>query len=73
MFQYKQDQYSINTRFITDLRKCIVRRGTLDQGKGYFEIRDKHNKDGEVIRITFATEALYKQWGLIFMESVKSD
>jgi hypothetical protein len=30
-----------------------VRKGTLEKGAGYFEIRDKTDKKAEVIRISF--------------------
>lgn len=73
IFQYKQDRYSINARYITDLRNCIVRKGTLEKGQGYFEIKDKGDKNAEVIRITFDDDATYKKWGIVFMESIKSD
>ena len=72
-FQYKKDQYEINARFITDLRRCGVRRGTMEKDQGYFEIRDKQDKNADVILITFDNKELYQQWGKVFMESMRSD
>lgn len=63
----------MSARFITDLRKCVVRKGTLEKGQGYFEIRDKNDAKAEVIRITYESEEEYKKWGLVFMESVRPD
>lgn len=73
MFQYKQDQYSINARFITDLRKCQVRKGMLEKDQGYFEIKDKQDKNADVVLITFDNNEEFKKWGLVFMESIRSD
>jgi hypothetical protein len=73
IFQYKQDRYSINARFITDLRNCNVRKGTLDKGQGYFEIKEKNDPKAEVIRITFENSEVYTKWGIVFMESIKQD
>jgi hypothetical protein len=50
-----------------------VRKGQLEPGKGYFEIRDKIDSKSDVIRITFSNQQEYTKWGLVFMESVKSD
>jgi hypothetical protein len=55
------------------LRNSTVRKGTLEPGKGYFEIRDKQNPKADVIRITFASQEEYRKWGLVFMESIKTD
>lgn len=63
----------MNARFITDLRTCNVRKGTLDKGQGYYEIRDKTDPKAEVIRITFDNKEEFFKWGLCFMESIKSD
>ena len=54
IFQYKKDKYDIKARFITDLRNTTVRKGQLEPGKGYFEIRDKLDTKSDVIRITFS-------------------
>lgn len=50
-----------------------MRKGQLEPGKGYFEIRDKTDLKSDVIRITFNNQQEYTKWGLVFMESVKSD
>jgi hypothetical protein len=50
-----------------------VKKGKLAPGKGYFEIRDKIDPKSDVIRIAFTTQEEYRQWGLVFVESVKSD
>ena len=60
IFQYKQDKYSMSARFITDLRKCVVRKGVLDKGTGYFEIRDKNDPKAEVILITYESDEEFK-------------
>jgi len=73
IFQYKKDKYDIKARFITDLRNTTVRKGQLEPGKGYFEIRDKIDPKSDVIRITFSNQEEYRRWGLVFMESIKSD
>ena len=73
VFQYKKDKYDIKARFITDLRQTTVKKGKLEPGKGYFEIRDKIDPKSDVIRIAFTTQEEYRRWGLVFMESVKSD
>jgi hypothetical protein len=58
---------------MTNLQKCNVRKGTLEKGQGYFEIKEKNDPKAEVIRITFDDEATYKKWGAVFMESIKTD
>ena len=73
IFTYKKDRYSIDARYMTDLRKTTVRKGTLDDGKGYFEIKDKTDPKAEVIRITFNDKEDFRKWGLIFIEAIKSD
>lgn len=55
MFTYKKDRFSIEARFVTDLRKCTVRKGVRGDGKGYFEIKDKSNPKGETVQIAFAS------------------
>ena len=45
----------------------------MDKGSGYFEIKEKNDPKAEVIRITFDNEETYKKWGIVFMESIKSD
>jgi hypothetical protein len=73
IFIYKKDRYSIDARYMTDLRKTNVRKGTLEDGKGYFEIKDKTDPKAEVIRISFSDKEEFRKWGLIFIESIKSD
>lgn len=48
-FTYKKDRFSIDARFVTDLRNCTVRKGVRGDGKGYFEIKDKTNPKAETI------------------------
>jgi len=55
------------------LKATTVKKGKIDPGKGYFEIRDKLDSKSDVIRITFKTQEEYRQWGMVFMESIKSD
>jgi hypothetical protein len=50
----------MSARFITDLRKCVVRKGVLEKGSGYFEIRDKNDPKAEVILITYESEEEFK-------------
>jgi hypothetical protein len=73
LFQYKEDRYSIKARFMTDLRKCEVRKGKLDGDRGYFQIKDRVDKKAEVIMITFENNDEFNRWGQVFMESMKSD
>ena len=74
IFQYKMDKYSINARFIIDIRQCQVLKGTLDNKQNYYEIREKNKSESrEVVRIKFLTQEDYLRWGQIFKESMVSD
>lgn len=39
ILQYKEDRYSIHCKYQVDLRHSIVRKGTRNEGQGYYEIK----------------------------------
>lgn len=77
-FQYKETRQDISARFMIDLRKAEVLKGTLDKKeyRFFYQITDKKAEQGqktETVRVAFDDEQKYKEWGKVFAESIKSD
>ena len=58
---------------MVNLRQCEVRKGTLDNKQGFYELKDKNDKSGEVVRIRFDTPEAFQEWGAVFKESIITD
>lgn len=72
-FQYKKDRFSVSARYMVNLRQCDVRKGKLDNGQGFYEVKDKKDKSSEVVRIRFDTPEAFQEWGAVFKESIMTD
>ena len=87
IFTYKKDRsklfhFSILTipfvlddakpRYMIDLRKAEIKKGMRSAGDRYLEISDKTKKD-ETVKVAFDDETMFKKWGMVFLESTRSD
>ena len=55
-----------------DLRRAEVRKGQRENGNRFIEVSDAKNKS-ESVKVSFDSELQYRKWGLVFVESNKSD
>lgn len=59
-----------------DLRTADVRKGVMkdDSNRLFFQISHKKKEAGtDVVCVTFETKEEFNRWGLVFLESMKSD
>lgn len=56
-----------------DMRTADVKKGLRENGERYIEISDKHDMSAESVKIAFDSDTQFKTWGLVFVESIKSD
>lgn len=59
-----------NPRYFVDLRTAQVSRGKRANGDRYIEIQDRND---EIVQVAFEDAEDFKRWGIIFVESIKSD
>ena len=59
-----------NPRYFVDLRQANVSRGKRSNGDRYIEIQDRNN---EIVQVAFEDPDEFKKWGIVFVESIKSD
>ena len=60
----------VSPRWFADLRKSTVNRGRRDNGD-YFSQITAPNED--VVKVSFKTKEEFQKWGLVVVESIKSD
>ena len=82
MFSYKKDVCKsiwyfntfdledANPRYFVDLRTATVTRGKRANGDRYIEIQDRND---EIVQVAFEDPEEFKKWGIVFVESLKSD
>ena len=53
-----------------DLRNSKVNRGTRDNGEYFLQITAPQD---EIVKVSFTSKQEFEKWGLVFVESIKSD
>ena len=64
------DVADTSPRYFVDLRTASVSRGKRPNGDRYVEIQDRND---EVVQVSFEDPDEFKKWGLVFVESIKTD
>ena len=71
MFSYSKDQSELTPRYLIDLRKCQVSRGRKENGDYFIQISAPDKVT--TVKVAFKTKEVFQRWGLVFVESIKSD